>query len=437
MSAQACRESPTRRSKPSSVTSCSAAVTRSSSPLVKLTEAEFNKLAETAPNVVSEETIRASEQLNDTIDRLKQGFQGLLAQGLSKVIPVITSFIEWLQRVAAPVFRRDVLPAIRELLVEVKSLQPVFQAVFKVVRTVVFVAIQAMVIRLQAMLGILQGLIMFVKGVFTLDWRLAWAGVQKVFNSAWTAIRKTLALAWQAIGRLVVDGINVIIRAVNGLVREFNSLGGKLRPGFTKLGEIGEIAHRTLGLVTQATRQATAATEQYRQEVAVASPAALALASATDVATAASGRATAAINAQTKAHQSLRAAQGFIAESVLPILAARVTAAQAAFNANESPGNASALGRAQAALDDFIASRNRQVAAGLPALQAGGIVRRPTVALIGEAGPEAVVPLGRGGAGGNIYLTINIDNNFEGTTGTGTDGQSRQLARRYASASYW
>ena len=31
----------------------------------------------------------------------------------------------------------------------------------------------------------------------------------------------------------------------------------------------------------------------------------------------------------------------------------------------------------------------------LPELAAGGIVRRPTVALIGEAGPEAVVPLDR------------------------------------------
>lgn len=44
-------------------------------------------------------------------------------------------------------------------------------------------------------------------------------------------------------------------------------------------------------------------------------------------------------------------------------------------------------------------------------LQHGGIVTRPTVALIGEAGPEAVIPLsrGRGGSGGmvtNLYVTI-------------------------------
>uniref|UniRef100_UPI0005538D01 hypothetical protein n=1 Tax=Chryseobacterium hispalense TaxID=1453492 RepID=UPI0005538D01 len=33
----------------------------------------------------------------------------------------------------------------------------------------------------------------------------------------------------------------------------------------------------------------------------------------------------------------------------------------------------------------------------LPALADGGIVTGPTIALIGEAGPEAVVPLSKGG----------------------------------------
>lgn len=44
----------------------------------------------------------------------------------------------------------------------------------------------------------------------------------------------------------------------------------------------------------------------------------------------------------------------------------------------------------------------------IPHLAAGGIVTRPTLALIGESGPEAVVPLGRGGRmGGDVHITIN------------------------------
>lgn len=36
----------------------------------------------------------------------------------------------------------------------------------------------------------------------------------------------------------------------------------------------------------------------------------------------------------------------------------------------------------------------------VPGLQHGGIVRRPTLAVVGEAGPEAVIPLSRGGGAG-------------------------------------
>jgi hypothetical protein len=42
----------------------------------------------------------------------------------------------------------------------------------------------------------------------------------------------------------------------------------------------------------------------------------------------------------------------------------------------------------------------------IPLLASGGIVRFPTMAMIGEAGPEAVVPLGRGGLGNTYNITV-------------------------------
>ena len=46
----------------------------------------------------------------------------------------------------------------------------------------------------------------------------------------------------------------------------------------------------------------------------------------------------------------------------------------------------------------------------IPKLAKGGIVNRPTLALIGEAGPEAVVPLnGSNTPGGNTYITIEVN----------------------------
>ena len=54
---------------------------------------------------------------------------------------------------------------------------------------------------------------------------------------------------------------------------------------------------------------------------------------------------------------------------------------------------------------------------GVPKLANGGVVNKPTLAMIGEAGPEAVVPLSgrRGGIGTTINVTVNA--------GMGSDGQ--------------
>ena len=49
----------------------------------------------------------------------------------------------------------------------------------------------------------------------------------------------------------------------------------------------------------------------------------------------------------------------------------------------------------------------------IPALAEGGIVKRPTLALVGEAGPEAVIPLNRamnGGMGNTINITVTSAN---------------------------
>jgi len=51
-------------------------------------------------------------------------------------------------------------------------------------------------------------------------------------------------------------------------------------------------------------------------------------------------------------------------------------------------------------------------------MAAGGIVTRPTLAVIGERGPEAVVPLGRNG-GPSVNVTVN-----------GWVGNDQDLARK-------
>lgn len=68
----------------------------------------------------------------------------------------------------------------------------------------------------------------------------------------------------------------------------------------------------------------------------------------------------------------------------------------------------------------------------VPALADGGIVSKPTLALIGEAGPEAVIPLGRGGGTGDTSIThtynIEINNPVPEPASTSTSREMRKLA---------
>lgn len=63
----------------------------------------------------------------------------------------------------------------------------------------------------------------------------------------------------------------------------------------------------------------------------------------------------------------------------------------------------------------------------------GGVVRKPTLGLVGEAGPEAVVPLDRlGGLGGGANVTVSQTNHI--TVAGIEDEQLRVLMRRIAEA---
>lgn len=68
-----------------------------------------------------------------------------------------------------------------------------------------------------------------------------------------------------------------------------------------------------------------------------------------------------------------------------------------------------ALGATKGALAAFIQGFGAG-GGNVPQLAEGGLVTRPTLALLGEAGPEAVVPLDRtAGAGGSTTISITID----------------------------
>ena len=76
----------------------------------------------------------------------------------------------------------------------------------------------------------------------------------------------------------------------------------------------------------------------------------------------------------------------------------------------------------------------RGIGVGIPKLAAGGIVTGPTLALIGEAGPEAVIPLGSGGGMGNTY-NISVQALDPGQASTAVIEAIRTYERR--NGAYW
>ena len=152
---------------------------------------------------------------------------------------------------------------------------------------------------------------------------------------------------------------------------------------------------------------AVAAFEQTAKAVAGAEAASAAANAATDAANAsiaasaavASAASAAAIAAAEEAAAIIEAAEA--AKAAAEALAG-LTAAERAAVLAEINGGAAATGGSDGV-------KVNPPGGDMIALASGGIVTSPTMALIGEAGPEAVIPLSRGGGfGGGI--TINITN---------------------------
>ena len=72
----------------------------------------------------------------------------------------------------------------------------------------------------------------------------------------------------------------------------------------------------------------------------------------------------------------------------------------------------------------------------IPMLAEGGIVDSPTLALIGESGPEAVVPLGRGGGMGNVTVNVNGGFSTSAEIGQAVVNALRAFNRQQGAASF-
>ena len=110
-----------------------------------------------------------------------------------------------------------------------------------------------------------------------------------------------------------------------------------------------------------------------------------------------------------KVVESLKLAFELFGEAVSNVAQSIYGAFKIAFNAVASLWN-NTVGRLSFSIPDWVPGIGGKgfSVPNIPMLAEGGIVTGPTLALIGEAGPEAVIPLNRGGGAlGNVTINVN------------------------------
>lgn len=272
-------------------------------------------------------------------------------------------------------------------------------------------AIELVVSLMKNMVQTIRGLVDIVIGIFTGDWGRAWDGMKRVVNAALDNVKAILRFegdVWKAIlrkiGELAVDGLEAALKGLVGLVRGALMLAVNAIRG---LGDEFVSAARGIGgRVVQAIVDGLAGTRDRVVGLLNAVPGAIrGLGEAYfNAAMSIGGRIVSGIlNALqglgSKILAPVRSAINFVVDRVNGIIGRINSALEFA-----TP-ELKVLGKTIVPSIKFDAPDIPNV----PRLAAGGIVDAPTLAMIGEAGPEAVVPLGRGGVLGDLYATIVLE----------------------------
>ena len=220
---------------------------------------------------------------------------------------------------------------------------------FATIRAIVEEVVGYIIGQVEALITIFDGIIDFIRAVFTGDWDAAWDAIKQIFSGVWDGIVGVVEGAWT----LVKAAVNVIIDGV------------KLLWDWSFLSDVAETAiNAVVGFVVDLPGRITDALSSVGSTLF--SPIVNAFNAIVDP----------LLDAWYALPWNSRSEQKFA-----------------------SPG-----------LKDPL--KGVPIGPFVPGLAAGGIVTSPTLALIGESGPEAVVPLsGRNRFGGPdmVHVTLEVD----------------------------
>ena len=296
---------------------------------------------------------------------------------LKPLVKTVGDFVMSLVNGALEIYNKFISPIVLWI---IERLKPTFEYIGNIVSTVMGAIIGVISSIINGIIGFFTGLIDFIVGVFTGNWSKAWDGIKKMFSSVWNAIKGIASAVWDGIKGIFSSVKTFFVSKWNDIKSVFSSVGTWFSGIFSKAWEgIKKAFSKVKSFFTGIWDSIK---EIFGKVGKV-------------IADAVTGTVKKAIN--TVLSMAIKIINGFISAINLAISAI-----------NLIPGV------------DIKKLNKLEV----PKLARGGIIDRPTIAMVGEAGKEAVMPLARntgwinqlasklgdklGGANGNIKLIVKL-----------------------------
>lgn len=321
------------------------------------------------------------ESVIPALQSLAAGFQEhvlpVIREGIEFIREQFGKFREYIDSDLRPAFENiktavtEVVEFIREHWAEIEAIiGPYLDQMVLVIKTAVEVVVLALGIIIDLLGGDFAGAWEKTKELIAAVWDLivgtvtngveivkgimaaGWEAMKAAAQLAWDGIKALIDLAWQGIKDLVDTGIQGLKDGFNNLITFISELGGSAWNAAKSLG----------GNILDGLKNGISAVGGF----------------ASDIASAVGGAIKAFINTQ-------------IIDRINSALEFKISMPGPIPDVSVNPPD-------------------------IPRLAKGGIVTRPTLALIGEAGPEAVIPLSRRGGAGNVGGAPSVTMNFYGPT---------------------
>lgn len=315
--------------------------------------------------------------LEPIITPFLQALSNVWAKYIKPLIKTVGDFVGSLVNGALEIYNKFISPIIMWI---VERLKPTFEFIGNIISTVFEYVVGVVSSVINGIIGFFTGLINFVVGVFTGNWDKAWKGIKKIFSSIWDAIKGVAGAAWDAIKGVFSAVKTFFVSKWNDIKSVFSSVGTWFSGIFSKAWE---------GIKKAFSKVKSFFTGIWDSIKEIFGKVGSAIADAVG------GTVKKAIN--TVLSVAVKIINGFISAINLAISAI-----------NLIPG----------------VEIKKLTKLEVPKLARGGIIDRPTVAMVGEAGKEAVMPLERntgwidqlasklgdkiGGATGDIRLVVKL-----------------------------